>query len=84
MVRLKPDVVLATAIITAVAVRKLTSTIPVVADAVRLGLITSEARPGPWRIGYQRCLGIPIIFDPVDWSAMASICLGAIIVPPIS
>ena len=40
MVRLKPDVVLATAIITAVAVRKLTSTIPVVADAVRLGLIT--------------------------------------------
>jgi len=50
VVRLKPDVILATAIDTAVAVRKLTSTIPIVsgalADAVRLGLIESEARPG--------------------------------------
>jgi hypothetical protein len=67
VVRLKPDVILATAIDTAVAVRKLTSTIPVVsgalADAVRLGLITSETRPEPWRIGYQRCLGIPIMPD---------------------
>jgi putative ABC transport system substrate-binding protein len=49
VVRLKPDVILATAIDTAVAVRKLTSTIPIVsgalADAVRLGLIESEARP---------------------------------------
>jgi putative tryptophan/tyrosine transport system substrate-binding protein len=50
VVRLKPDVILATAIDTAVAVRKLTSTIPIVsgalADAVHLGLIASEARPG--------------------------------------
>jgi putative tryptophan/tyrosine transport system substrate-binding protein len=50
VVRLKPDVILATAIDTAVAVRKLTKTIPIVsgalADAVRLGLIESEARPG--------------------------------------
>jgi ABC-type uncharacterized transport system substrate-binding protein len=50
VVRLKPDVILATAVDTAVAVRKLTSTIPIVsgalADAVRLGLIASEARPG--------------------------------------
>jgi putative ABC transport system substrate-binding protein len=49
VVRLKPDVILATAIDTAVAVRKLTKTIPIVsgalADAVRLGLIESEARP---------------------------------------
>jgi ABC-type uncharacterized transport system substrate-binding protein len=50
VVRLKPDVILATAIDTAVAVSKLTSTIPIVsgalADAVSLGLIASEARPG--------------------------------------
>jgi putative ABC transport system substrate-binding protein len=50
VVRLKPDVILATAIDTAVAVRKLTATIPIVsgalADAVHLGLIASEARPG--------------------------------------
>jgi putative tryptophan/tyrosine transport system substrate-binding protein len=50
VVRLQPDVILATAIDTAVAVRKLTKTIPIVsgalADAVHLGLIESEARPG--------------------------------------
>ena len=50
VVRLKPDIIVATAIDTAVAVRKLTSAIPIVsgalADAVHLGLITSEARPG--------------------------------------
>lgn len=50
VVRLKPDVILATAIISAVAARKLTTTIPIVsaalADAVDLGLIKSEARPG--------------------------------------
>ena len=50
VVQLKPDVIVATAIDTAVAVRKLTSTIPIVsgalADAVHLGLIASEARPG--------------------------------------
>jgi putative tryptophan/tyrosine transport system substrate-binding protein len=50
VVQLKPDVILATAPDTAVAVRKLTSTIPIVtgalADPVELGLIASEARPG--------------------------------------
>jgi putative tryptophan/tyrosine transport system substrate-binding protein len=50
VVRLNPDVILATAIDSAVAVRKVTSTIPIVsgalADAVHLGLIASEARPG--------------------------------------
>jgi putative ABC transport system substrate-binding protein len=49
VVQLKPDVILATAPDTAVAVRKL-STIPIVtgalADPVELGLIASEARPG--------------------------------------
>jgi putative tryptophan/tyrosine transport system substrate-binding protein len=50
VIRLKPDVILAPAIISAVAARKATSTIPIVspalADAVQLGLIASEARPG--------------------------------------
>src|SRR5262245_64912996 len=50
VVRLKPDVILATAAVTTVAARKATSTIPIVtpalADAVHLGLIASEARPG--------------------------------------
>jgi putative ABC transport system substrate-binding protein len=50
VIRLKPDVILATAVISAVAARKATSTIPIVtpalADAVHLGLIASEARPG--------------------------------------
>jgi len=50
VVRLKPDVILATAAVTTVAARRATSTIPIVtpalADAVHLGLIASEARPG--------------------------------------
>ena len=50
MIRLKPDVIVAAAVIYAVAARKATSTIPIVtpalADAVHLGLIASEARPG--------------------------------------
>jgi putative ABC transport system substrate-binding protein len=49
-VRLKPDVIYTFSTLEAVAARKVTSTIPIVcavlADAVRLGLITSEARPG--------------------------------------
>jgi putative ABC transport system substrate-binding protein len=50
LVRLKPDVILANAVDSVVAVRKETRTIPIVspalADAVHLGLIASEARPG--------------------------------------
>lgn len=50
VIRLKPDVILAAAVIYAVAARKATSTIPIVtpalADAIHLGLIASEARPG--------------------------------------
>jgi putative ABC transport system substrate-binding protein len=50
VVRLKPDVILATAVDSVVALRKETRTIPIVspalADAVHLGLIATEARPG--------------------------------------
>src|SRR5919198_2447555 len=50
VVRLKPDVILASAVAATVPARKATSTIPIVcpalADAVHLGLIASEARPG--------------------------------------
>jgi putative tryptophan/tyrosine transport system substrate-binding protein len=50
IVQLKPDVIYAFATVEAVAARKATSTIPIVcaalADAVHLGLIASEARPG--------------------------------------
>jgi len=49
-VRLGPDVIVATAVDSAVALKKLTSSVPIVsgalADAVHLGLIASEARPG--------------------------------------
>jgi ABC-type uncharacterized transport system substrate-binding protein len=49
-VRLKPDVILAAAVSTAVPAREATAVIPIVcpalADAVHLGLIASEARPG--------------------------------------
>src|ERR1700733_10985427 len=48
--RVKPDVIVAAATLEAVAMRKATSTIPIVcsalADAVHLGLIASEAHPG--------------------------------------
>jgi putative ABC transport system substrate-binding protein len=49
MFRLKPDVILAAAVSAAVPARKATSAIPIVCpalDAVHLGLIVSEARPG--------------------------------------
>lgn len=50
IVRLKPDVILAAAVSAAVPARKATAMIPIVcpalADAVHLGLIVSEARPG--------------------------------------
>jgi putative ABC transport system substrate-binding protein len=50
IIQLKPDVVLAVATFEALTLRKATSTIPIVCpalgDAVHLGLIASEARPG--------------------------------------
>jgi putative tryptophan/tyrosine transport system substrate-binding protein len=50
IVRLEPNVILAAAVSAAVPARKATSAIPIVcpalADAVHLGLIVSEARPG--------------------------------------
>jgi putative tryptophan/tyrosine transport system substrate-binding protein len=50
LVQLKPDVILACAIAAVIPAKKLTSTIPIVsaalADAVHLGVIASEARPG--------------------------------------
>jgi len=50
LVRLKADVILAFAVSGTVAAKKVTSTVPIVtpalADAVELGLIASEARPG--------------------------------------
>jgi ABC-type uncharacterized transport system substrate-binding protein len=50
IIQLKPDVVLAVATFEAVTLKKATSTIPIVCpalgDAVHLGLIASEARPG--------------------------------------
>ena len=50
VVPLKPDIIYALATVDAVAARKVTSTTPIVcaalADAVRLGLIKSDARPG--------------------------------------
>lgn len=58
IVRLKPDVILAAAISAAVPARKVTSAIPIVcpalADAVHLGLIVSEARPGGNVTGIER------------------------------
>src|SRR5262249_17805588 len=50
LVRLKPDVILATATGPALAARSATASIPIVsaalADSLHLGLATSEARPG--------------------------------------
>src|SRR5262249_9908208 len=50
VVKLKPDVILANAVVSAVAARNATSTIPIIcpalADAVHLGLTATEARPG--------------------------------------
>jgi len=64
VVSLKPDLILATAVDSVVAVKKLTSTIPIVsgalADPVHLGLIESEARPGGNVTGIEPYLpGLP-------------------------
>jgi putative ABC transport system substrate-binding protein len=64
IVRANPDVIVAAAVDAVVAVRKYTSTIPIVsfalADAVHLGLIKSEARPAGNITGIQPYLqGLP-------------------------
>jgi putative ABC transport system substrate-binding protein len=50
LVRLKPAIILATSVVCAVAAKKATATIPIVtpalADAVHLGLVASDNRPG--------------------------------------
>src|SRR5262249_42700484 len=60
-VRLKPDVIVAGATLEAVAAKKATSTIPIIcgalADAVHLGLIASEARPGGNVTGIEPYIG---------------------------
>ena len=57
LAQIKPTIVLATAVDCVVAMRRFTSTIPIVsgalADAVHLGLIASEARPGGNVTGVQ-------------------------------
>jgi len=57
IVGLKPNVIVATAVDSVVTIRRFTSTIPIVsgalADAVHLGLIKSEARPGGNITGIQ-------------------------------
>jgi putative ABC transport system substrate-binding protein len=61
VIRLKPDVILAAATIEAVAAHRATTTIPVVcgalADAVHLGLIATEARPGGNVTGIEPYIG---------------------------
>jgi putative tryptophan/tyrosine transport system substrate-binding protein len=60
-IQLKPDLILAPATLEAVAAKKATSTIPIVcpalADAVHLGLIASEARPGGNVTGIEPYIG---------------------------
>src|SRR5262245_20236176 len=60
-IQLRPDVILAPATLEAVAAKQVTSTIPIVcpalADAVHLGLIGSEARPGGNLTGIESYIG---------------------------
>jgi putative ABC transport system substrate-binding protein len=59
--QLKPDIIIAPAALEAVAARRTTSTIPIIcpalADAVHLGLIASEARPGGNVTGIEPYIG---------------------------
>lgn len=60
-VELRPDIIIAPATLEAVAAKKATSTIPIIcpalADAVHLGLIASEARPGSNVTGIEPYIG---------------------------
>jgi putative ABC transport system substrate-binding protein len=61
LIQLKPDVILAPATLEAVAAKRATNTIPIVcpalADAVHLGLIANEARPGGNVTGIEPYIG---------------------------
>jgi putative ABC transport system substrate-binding protein len=60
-IQLRPDIIIAPATLEAVAAKKATSTIPIIcpalADAVHLGLIASEARPGGNVTGIEPYIG---------------------------
>jgi putative ABC transport system substrate-binding protein len=60
-IQLRPDIIIAPATLEAVAAKKATSTIPIIcpalADAVHLGLIASEARPGANMTGVEPYIG---------------------------
>jgi putative tryptophan/tyrosine transport system substrate-binding protein len=60
-IQLRPDIILAPSTLEAVAAKKATSTIPIIcpalADAVHLGLISSEARPGGNVTGIEPYIG---------------------------
>ena len=60
-IQLRPDIIIASATLEAVAARNATSTIPIIcpalADAVHLGLIASEARPGGNVTGVEPYIG---------------------------
>ena len=75
LVRVKPDVILAGGLDTVVALRNATQTIPIVsptlADAVHIGLIASEARPGGNVTGISR---MSRDCRPRRWSSHARSC----------
>jgi hypothetical protein len=60
-IQLKPDIIIASSTLEAVAAKNATSTIPIIcpalADAVHLGLIASEARPGGNVTGIEPYVG---------------------------
>jgi putative ABC transport system substrate-binding protein len=60
-IQLKPDIIIASSTLEAVAAKNATSTIPIIcpalADAVHLGLVASEARPGGNVTGIEPYIG---------------------------
>ncbi|WP_198030065.1 ABC transporter substrate-binding protein [Bradyrhizobium sp. Tv2a-2] len=93
LVGLRPDVILATVTPAAVATRALTTSIPIVcpllADAINLGLISSEARPGgnvtgvsfrtQGLTGKQVELALQMIPDVVKLGYLVNVATGVII-----
>jgi putative tryptophan/tyrosine transport system substrate-binding protein len=75
-IQLRPDIIIAPATLEAVAAKKATSTIPIIcpalADAVHLGLIASEARPGGNVTGVEPYIaGLPIAGLPAKQIELA-------------